>query len=68
MLVAQEINHNPKIYGLYIVGQFWYFVAMNGREFTELASLDSTDLEDLEVILSHLSWVKSYIEEEVKKK
>ena len=67
LLVAQEINKNQEIYGLYIVGQFWYFVAMNGRNFTELSPLDSTNLEDLQIILSHLNWVKSYIEKEVKK-
>ena len=67
LLVAQVINKNNEIYGLYIVGQFWYFIAMKGREFTELSPLDSTNLEDLEIILSHLNWVKEYIEIEVKK-
>ena len=67
MLVAQELNQNKLIYGTYIVGRFWYFIAMKGREFTELSPLDSTNLEDLEIILSHLNWVKEYIEIEVKK-
>ena len=67
MLVAQELNQNKVIYGTYIVGRFWYFVAMNNRDFTELSPLDSTNLEDLETILSHLNWVKSYVEEQVKK-
>lgn len=50
----------------YIVGRFWYFVAMNDRNYTEEKPLNSTDLEDLEIILSKLNWIKIYVEEKVK--
>jgi hypothetical protein len=66
MLVAQVLNDNLEIYGCYIVGRFWYFVAMNNRNYTEEKPLNSTDLEDLEVIMSKLNWIKKYVEAKVK--
>lgn len=66
MLVAAKLNEESVVYGAYIVGQFWYFVILNGREYNVLPPLDSAILEDLEVIMSKLNWIKKYVEEKVK--
>ena len=65
MLVAQELNQDPEIYGVYIVGKYWTFVPMKGLAYCQKASLDSTDLEDLKTIFYHLNWVKQYVEEKL---
>jgi hypothetical protein len=32
MLIAQVLNNNPKpVYGVYLVGRFWYFMAMDSQ-------------------------------------
>ncbi len=34
MLVAQEVNeHQFPIYGCYVVGRYWYFMALQGKEY-----------------------------------
>jgi len=66
MLVAQEINSDPLVYGLVIIGRFWHFVILNGREFTRLAPIDSLDIIDLQIIFDRLNGAKHYIEEKLK--
>ena len=65
MLVAQVLNQSELVYGLYIVGRFWYFVALENRNYTEILPLDSTNLQDLEIILSKLNWIKNWVREKV---
>ena len=67
MLVAQQINQAKMVLGCYVVGKDWFFVILNQLEFTQTKSFDSTDIEDLQVILNYLKSVKQYIEIEVKK-
>lgn len=67
ILVAQAVNGNEEVYGCYIIGKYWNFVSMKGRNYSVLASLDSTVKKDLESIILHLKSVKEYIEIEVKK-
>ena len=66
MLVAQKLNDQNIIFGLYIIGRFWTFVVLNNLNFTELEPLNSTDNQDLIEILSHLNWIKQYIENKLK--
>ena len=67
MLVAQQINQVEMVLGCYVVGKDWFFVILNRLEFTQTKSFDSTDIEDLQVILNYLKSVKQYIEIELKK-
>ena len=67
LMVAQELNQSKLVYGLVIVGKLWNFISMNGKEFSQENSLDSTDLEDLIEIFYKLNGIKEYIEKEVKK-
>ena len=67
MLVAQELNQNTVIHGVYIVGKLWNFITMNGKEFSQEESLDSTNFGDLSQIFYRLNGIKQYIEIEVKK-
>ena len=39
-LIAQEINQDQKpIYGCYVIGEMWYFMLVNGREYAIALSL-----------------------------
>lgn len=66
MLVAQVLNNEKMVYGCYIIGKYWTFVILESRNYCQLSSLDCTNLEDLEVIMSKLNWVKKYVEEKLK--
>lgn len=67
LMVAQELNQSKLVYGLVIVGKYWSFITMNGKEFSQEESLDSTSFEDLCQVFYRLNGIKQYIEEEVKK-
>jgi hypothetical protein len=54
-LCAQEINQNGKpLYGCCVVGQFWYFVTMEKKEYCVSMAYDCTDEEDLQKIIAIL--------------
>ncbi len=54
-LIAQEKNKNAKpMYGLYVIGRFWYFVVMEGKSYCVSKAYDSTDKEDLLQIIAIL--------------
>ena len=65
MLVAQKLNNRVEIYGCYVVGRFWYFVIMDGKNYTEESPLNSTNTRELKIIMSKLNWVKKYVEKRV---
>ena len=67
LLVAQELNQSKLVYGLVIIGKLWNFITMNGKEFSQEESLDSTNFGDLSQIFYRLNGIKQYIEIEVKK-
>ena len=69
LLVAKELNqdNNSPVYGLVVIGRLWYFVILNQKEFTRLQPLNSTDMDDLQIIFDKLAGIKQYIEIEVKK-
>ncbi len=64
MLAAQAKNNglNLPIYGLYTIGQFWFFVVLVGKEYTISKAFDATDKDDLAQILNMLQFVKEHIE------
>lgn len=67
MLVAQAKNNglNLPIYGLYNIGQLWFFVFLAGKEYTISKAFDATDSIDLAQILCMLQFVKEHIERNV---
>lgn len=66
MLVAQELNNNElPIYGCYIIGRMWVFIALEGKKyaFSEALTADNNDIFDIFRILKSL---KSHIEKRVR--
>jgi hypothetical protein len=64
MLAAQAKNNglNLPIYGLYTIGQNWFFVLLAGKEYCISRQFDATDAVDLAHILNMLQYVKEEIE------
>lgn len=61
-LIAQEINQNGKsLYGCYVVGRFWYWVIMEGRNYCVSKAYDSTDEQQLYQIISILRYFKEIL-------
>jgi hypothetical protein len=67
MLAAQAKNNglNLPIYGMYNIGQFWFFVVLAGKEYTTSKAFDATDKDDLKQIINALQYVKAHIERNV---
>jgi hypothetical protein len=67
MLTAQAKNNgkNLPIYGMYNIGQIWFFVVLAGKEYTTSKAFDATDKEDLTKIINALQYVKAHIERNV---
>lgn len=61
-LIAQEINKDQKpIYGCYVIGEMWYFMLVNGREYAIDKGLNALKSDELETIYLILQKVKSII-------
>lgn len=67
MLAAQAKNNglNLPIYGLYNIGQLWFFMVLVGKEYTTSKAFDATDKDDLKQIINALQYVKAHIERNV---
>ena len=51
MLVGQQKNEDDKvIYGCYVVGRFWYFMVLKGKEYAISRDFSTTDDEIFEVM------------------
>jgi hypothetical protein len=51
MLAAQAINQDDQpVYGVYVIGRLWYFVALLGREYAISLPYDSTKDELWEIM------------------
>lgn len=58
-LIAQVLNKNQNpIYGCYVIGRFWYFVIIEGKEYCVSESFDSTKEKDLSKIIAILRHFK----------
>lgn len=52
MLIAQELNKNGKpIYGCHVIGENWYFMVLNGREYAISEGISATNRQELQKIL-----------------
>jgi hypothetical protein len=65
LLVAQVLNSEELVYGLVIIGRYWHFVVLKGKEFARLKPLDSFDIDDLQIIFDRLNGIKQYVEEKL---
>ncbi|TAE10441.1 MAG: hypothetical protein EAZ95_14760 [Bacteroidetes bacterium] len=67
MLAAQVKNNglNLPIYGMYNIGQLFYFVVLVGKEYAVSKSFDATDELSLKKIMNMLKFVKQHIEQNV---
>jgi hypothetical protein len=67
MLTAQAKNNgsNLPIYGLYNIGQNWFFVVLENKEYCVSKQFDSTDPAELKQIINMLQYVKAHIERNV---
>ncbi len=66
MIVAQITNNEDKpIYGLFVRGEDWHFVVLNGKEYAQSKAFKATEENDLKLILQALFWVKEYIEHRI---
>jgi len=67
MLVAQEVNdHQIPIYGCYVLGRYWYFMALQGKEYSISDGYAATR-DDIFDILRILKVLKQMIIERVSK-
>jgi hypothetical protein len=63
MIVGQVQNADDKpIFGLYIIGQNWYFVALNGKEYAVSTAYLASDQKSLNKIMQALHWIKKHID------
>ncbi len=63
MIVAQVTNADDKpIYGLYVRGEFWIFVVLEGKKYAESRTFNATETNDLIHIVQALFWIKNHIE------
>jgi hypothetical protein len=66
-LIAHEVNHDQKpIYGCYVIGEMWYFMLLNGREYAIDKGLNALKSDELEKIYLVLTKVKSIIIKRIK--
>jgi len=62
MVVAQQLNQNGKpVYGICVVGRFWYFIVLDQQEYAVSLAYDATK-DDLFDIFKVLLQVKTIIE------
>ncbi len=64
MYAAQILNKddNP-LYGIYVLGEFWYFVILKGLQYAESRGYDMTQHEQITQVSKILKKTKIYIEE-----
>lgn len=62
MFAAQQLNENIQtIYGSYVVGRQWFFVILEGKEYSVSREYLATRLEETEEILAILQKMKNLI-------
>ncbi len=64
MFTAQILNddQNP-LYGIYVIGEFWYFVVLKGQEYAESRAYDMTQPQQIMQVSRILKRTKNYIED-----
>lgn len=67
MAVAQRLNNDGRpIYGAYIMGRMWYFLALNQTDYAISSAYDATREAELRHIFMALKYIKSVIENALK--
>jgi hypothetical protein len=65
-LIAQELNDDQKpIYGCYVIGEMWYFMLLNGREYAIDKGLNALKFDELQKIYLVLKKVKNIISKRI---
>jgi hypothetical protein len=64
MYASQILNKddNP-LYGIYVLGEFWYFVVLKGSTYAESRAYDMTQAAQIEQVTKILKRTKIYIED-----
>lgn len=66
MLAAQINNLNQKtVYGCYVLGSSWIFVALEGKQYAETIAYDVKDIDSFMQIIRILKQQKMFIEQEL---
>lgn len=66
MVAAQHLNNDGKpIYGAYVVGRHWFFLALHGHEYALSLAHDATKEHDLLHIFRMLKYIKQIVEQEL---
>jgi muconolactone delta-isomerase len=67
MLAAQAKNNglNLPIYGMYNIGQLWFFLILQNKEYAVSKAFDATDKDELKQIINAMHYVKAHIERNV---
>ena len=67
MVAAQRANENigltQPVYGSYVLGRFWFFVVLNGKEYSISRAYDATQEDDFPIVFRSLHAVRLYIAE-----
>ena len=62
MVAAQHANNkDQKIYGCYVAGRSWYFVLLDNSNYSVSKLFDTTEINDLKIILNALFYVKEQL-------
>lgn len=62
MLVAQVINADQRpIYGAYVTGKDWYFVVLEGKQYSISRPYQANEYQDFEVIFKSLKEIKNIL-------
>jgi len=66
MVTAQRLNDDGlPLYGCYVIGKFWHFLVLDGKNYAVSQGYDATDPEELRIIWSVLQHTKRIVEERV---
>lgn len=63
MITAQHLNTNKNrvLYGCYIVGKDWYFVALQGKQYQNTTNYNVTEFDKLALVFTILQNIKNLI-------
>ena len=64
MYASQVLNADDRpLYGIYVVGEYWYFVVLNGAIYAQSRGFDMTQAKQIEQVTMILKRTKVYIED-----
>jgi len=67
MMAVQRVNQNDKpVYGVYIIGGFWYFLVLHQNVYAESIAYDATQPDGIRQIFKMLIYIKQLVEQELR--